>query len=96
MLHNTLVDLSINNNIIYNNLLKDLHLDLSLYGFKITPLYNIDLYKIISFYTNNDSKLLHSLLNIYNKLRGFKHRKKNFFVKKFFMNKIKNKYKYNT
>jgi hypothetical protein len=40
--HNTLVDLSINNNIIYNDLLKNLYDNLSLYGFKISKLHNTE------------------------------------------------------
>ena len=44
MLHNTLVDISLYNNVLYNDLMQNLDKKLSTYGFKITQQFNAALY----------------------------------------------------
>jgi hypothetical protein len=60
------VDLSIFNNIIYNDLLNNLNKTLSVYGFKIGNQYDVNLYAMLNVY-NKDTILLDNLLNVFNK-----------------------------
>lgn len=69
-LHNTLIDLSIFNNVIYNDLLNNLNKTLSIYGFKINSQYDINLYSLLDV-RNNDTKLLNDLLNVYNNRQSY-------------------------
>lgn len=69
-LHNTLIDLSVFNNIIYNDLLNNLNKTLSVYGFKINSQYDINLYSLLDV-RNKDTKLLNDLLNVYNNHQSY-------------------------
>src|SRR3982751_418352 len=94
MLHDTLVDLTEYNNIIYNTMLKNLHLQLDNYGIKVSnkiSKYNPSLYKLFD-YSNDDTTLLHKLLNNYNKVKSL-HKYKYFErLKKLIMNRLRTQY----
>jgi hypothetical protein len=94
LFHNTLVDISVYNNTLYNDLIKNLNNTLSVFGFKVTNQYNINLYSCF-FINNKDSTLLHKLLNIYNKVKTHKQLKKFNKFRKLFSIKMKKLYKFN-
>jgi len=66
LLRNTLIDASIFNNSIYNDLLNNLSQTLYLYGFKITPQYNIALYSALKNIYNKDTDLLNNMFKNFN------------------------------
>jgi hypothetical protein len=94
MLHNTLVDISLYNNVLYNDLIHNLDKNLSTYGYKITQQYNAALYSCW-FLNNKDTTMLHKLLNIYNKIKTHKQLKKFNKFRKIFALKVKDLYKSN-
>lgn len=61
-LHNTLVDLAVFNNAIYNDLLNNLNKTLVLTGFKINTVYDADLHVLLKKH-NKDTTLLDALFN---------------------------------
>lgn len=69
-LHNTLIDLSVFNNVIYNDLLNNLNKTLSVYGFKINSQYDINLYALLDV-RNKDTKLINDLLGTYNNNQSY-------------------------
>jgi hypothetical protein len=105
--HNTLVDLSINNNIIYNDLLNNLYNNLSLYGFKVSKFYNIkfkSIYWTKSLFHNieqpkwksqisKDTDLLNNLLKDQNKAFSLKKLHKYRWFRKHLTVKLKVKFK---
>ncbi len=93
-LHNTLVDLSIFNNIIYNDLLNNLNKTLSVYGFKIGNQYDVNLYAMLNVY-NKDTILLDNLLNVFNKSNSVSLWKWHNRLKKLFTNKAQMLFKFN-
>jgi len=94
-LHNSLVDISLYNNTIYNELLKYLHLNLDIYGIKLSDLAyssNTNLHQIYDI-KNNDTFLLNKILKLYNKVSFYKQNRHKFFVNEKYIAKIK--YEYN-
>jgi hypothetical protein len=95
-LHNTLVDISLYNNTIYNELLKYLHLNLDIYGVKLSDLAyssNINLHEIYNI-KNNDTLLLNHVLKLYNKTSFHKKNRHKFFVNENYISKVKFEYNY--
>lgn len=73
-LHNTLVDVSFFNNTIYNEMLANLNLHLKNYSLKFTEQCGLYTYYLASLWKlrNNDTHLLESVLNGYNKIKNYK------------------------
>jgi len=95
-LHNTLVDISLYNNTIYNELLKYLHLNLDIYGVKLSDLAyssNINLHQVYNI-KNNDTLLLNHVLKLYNKVSFYKKNRHKFFVNEKYISKVKFEYNY--
>jgi hypothetical protein len=89
-----LVDVSLYNNIIYNDLLKYLHLNLDIYGAKLSDIalsMNINLYAIDDI-KNNDTNILNDLLKAYNKVSFFKKNRRKFFANERLIGKVKREY----
>jgi len=61
-----LIDTTVFNNSIHNDLLNNLSQTLSLYGFKITPQYNIAFYSSLKNIYNKDTDLLNSMFKALN------------------------------
>jgi hypothetical protein len=61
--HNTLLDINIYNNFIYNGVIKQLNFKLNNYNLKFTSNFNINLYSMKEFnnIVNNDTILLNSV-----------------------------------
>ena len=93
MLHNTLIDITQYNNLLYNDLVNNLNKNLSVFGFKVTQQYNIGLYSCW-FFNNKDTNILNKLLNIYNKIKTHKQLKKYNKFRKIFALKVKELYKH--
>jgi hypothetical protein len=93
MLHNTLIDITSYNNLLYNDLVNNLNKNLSVFGFKITQQYNIGLYSCW-FFNNKDTNILNKLLNIYNKIKTHKQLKKYNKFRKILALKVKELYKH--
>lgn len=72
LFRNTLVDASVFNNSIYNDLLNNLSQTLNLYGFKVTPKYNIALYSALTNIYNKDTDLLNSMFKNFNENKSYK------------------------
>ena len=86
-LHNTLIDLSVFNNVIYNDLLNNLNKTLSVYGFKINSQYDLNLYALLDV-RNKDTKLINDLLGTYNNNQSYSLLKWYMSLKKSLSNKV--------
>jgi hypothetical protein len=71
LLRNTLVDASVFNNSMYNDLLNNLSQTLHSYGYKITPKYNIAMYSTLKDIYNKDTVLLNNIFNKFNENKSY-------------------------
>lgn len=86
-LRNTLVDLSIFNNIIYNDVLNNLTKTISAYGFKVGSQYDINLYSLLNV-RNKDTKFLNYFLNPYNKSESISLYKRDILLQKYMVSEV--------
>jgi hypothetical protein len=94
LFRNTLIDASVFNNSIYNDLLNNLSQTLSLYGFKITPKYNIAMYSVLKDIYNKDTDLLNNMFKAFNENKSYNKYKWYIRMRKIFNNKLKSVYHY--
>ena len=71
-LHNIFIDLNVHNNFIYNEVLKQLNINLNKYNFKFSPNININLY-VNNITLNKDTSLLNDVFQKWNKYHGSKY-----------------------
>jgi len=94
LLRNTLVDTSVFNNSIYNDLLNNLSQTLHYYGFKITPKYNVAMYSTLKDIYNKDTDLLNNMFKNFNENKSYSKYKWYIRMRKIFNNKLKSVYHY--
>src|SRR5271167_4508924 len=92
LLRNTLVDVSVFNDSIYNDLLNNLSQAIHYYGFKITPRHNIAMYSTLKDIYNKDTDLLNNMFKYLNTNKSYNKYQWYIRMRRIFNSKLKSLY----